>query len=92
MEQLLISSLAGVIGANLMLQRLRQFDIGIIGNVILGVIGGVLGGVSLARLGLIGVADGSMGTVTLISQITAGVAGGCSFNAIVGYLKVLIKR
>ena len=87
---LILQLVGGAGGGNLIAKLLKNFDLGPLGNTVIGLIGG-LGGGQLA--GLLG-ADIASGDITsmLLSLVGGGVGGGV-LTAIVGLIKnVLLKK
>jgi hypothetical protein len=90
MEQILINLIAGAIGGVGAGKSSPTFDLGMIGNIISGLIGGgVLGQIVNLLLPAITVAaqSGDLSVQGIISQVVAGGAGGAILTAIVGAIK-----
>jgi hypothetical protein len=90
---LIIQLIAGVAGGNMVGLALKQYDLGIIGNSIAGVIGG---GIGAQIIGLL--LDGGAGAgavvgpngydiTTLIAQVASGGVGGGALLILVGLMK-----
>jgi hypothetical protein len=88
---LIIQLIAGVAGGNVVGLVLKQYDLGIIGNSIAGLIGG---GIGAQIIGLL--LDGGAGAVvgpngydieTLIAQVASGGVGGGVLLVLVGLMK-----
>jgi hypothetical protein len=90
MEQILINLIAGAIGGVGAGKSSPTFDLGMIGNIISGLIGGgVLGQIVNLLLPAIMAAaqSGDLSVQGIISQVVAGGAGGAILTAIIGAIK-----
>ena len=90
MEQLLINLVAGAIGGISAGKSSPTFDLGMIGNIISGLVGGgVLGQiVTLALPSVVAAAQsGNLSVGGVVSQLVAGGAGGAILTAIIGAIK-----
>ena len=90
MEQLLINLVAGAIGGIGAGKSSPTFDLGMIGNIISGLVGGgVLGQiVTLALPSVVAAAQsGNLSVGGVVSQLVAGGAGGAILTAIIGAIK-----
>jgi hypothetical protein len=90
MEQILINLIAGAIGGVGTGKSSPTFDLGMIGNIISGLIGGgVLGQIVNLLLPAITAAaqSGDLSVQGIISQVVAGGAGGAILTAIIGAIK-----
>jgi hypothetical protein len=90
MEQILINLIAGAIGGVGAGKSSPTFDLGMIGNIISGLIGGgVLGQIVNLLLPAITAAaqSGDLSVQGIISQVVAGGAGGAILTAIIGAIK-----
>jgi hypothetical protein len=90
MEQILINLVAGALGGVGAAKASPTFDLGMIGNIITGVIGGgVLGQVVTLLLPSIMAAaqSGNLSVGGIVSQLIAGGAGGAILTAIIGAIK-----
>jgi hypothetical protein len=90
MEQILINLIAGAIGGVGTGKSSPTFDLGMIGNIISGLIGGgVLGQIVNLLLPAITAAaqSGDLSVQGIISQVVAGGAGGAILTAIIGSIK-----
>jgi hypothetical protein len=90
MEQILINLIAGAIGGVGTGKSSPTFDLGMIGNIISGLIGGgVLGEIVNLLLPAITAAaqSGDLSVQGIISQVVAGGAGGAILTAIIGAIK-----
>jgi len=90
MEQLLINLIAGALGGVGMGKTSPTFDLGMIGNIIAGLVGGgVLGQiVTLLMPAVVAAAQsGNLSVGGIISQAIAGGAGGAILTAIIGAIK-----
>jgi hypothetical protein len=88
---LIIQLIAGAAGGNVVGSLLKQFNLGVIGNSIAGVIGGGVGAQVIGSLlggGAAGAATaGGLDIGSIIGQIVAGGAGGGILTVIVGLVK-----
>ena len=90
MEQILINLIAGALGGVGAGKASPKFDLGMIGNIVSGLVGGgVLGQVVTALLPSIVAAaqSGNLSIGGIISQAIAGGAGGAILTAIIGAIK-----
>ena len=90
MEQILINLIAGAIGGVGTGKSSPTFDLGMIGNIVSGLIGGgVLGQIVNLLLPAITAAaqSGDLSVQGIISQVVAGGAGGAILTAIIGAIK-----
>lgn len=90
MEQILINLIAGALGGVGAGKASPQFDLGMIGNIISGLVGGgVLGQIVSLILPSVVVAaqTGNLSVGGIISQALAGGAGGAILTAIIGAMK-----
>lgn len=90
MEQLLINLVAGAIGGIGAGKSSPTFDLGMIGNIISGLVGGgVLGQiVTLALPSVVAAAQsGNLSVGGVVAQLVAGGAGGAILTAIIGAIK-----
>jgi len=91
MEQILINLVAGALGGVGVDKSSPTFDLGMIGNIISGLIGGggVLGQIVTLLLPAITAAaqSGDLSVEGIISQVIAGGAGGAILTAIIGAIK-----
>jgi hypothetical protein len=90
MEQILINLVAGALGGVGAAKASPTFDLGMIGNIITGLIGGgVLGQVVTLLLPSIMAAaqSGNLSVGGIVSQLIAGGAGGAILTAIIGAIK-----
>ena len=90
--KLLIQLISGAVGGNLAGAALKKFNLGPIGNSIVGILGGGLGGQLLAWFGMGGAwtpassADG-LNMTEIIASIAGGGVGGGVLLAIVGAIR-----
>ena len=90
MEQILINLIAGALGGVGAGKSSPTFDLGMIGNIISGLVGGgVMGQIVTALLPSIVAAaqSGNLSIGGIISQAIAGGAGGAILTAIIGAIK-----
>ncbi|MGC1349442.1 MAG: hypothetical protein WA858_06655 [Xanthobacteraceae bacterium] len=90
MEQILINLVTGALGGVATGKSSPTFDLGMIGNIIAGLVGGgVLGQIVTLLLPSV-VAAAQSGNLTvggIVSQVIAGGAGGAILTAIIGAIK-----
>ena len=90
MEQILINLVAGALGGVGAGKASPQFDLGMIGNIISGLVGGGALGqiVSLILPSVIAAAQtGNLSVGGIVSQALAGGAGGAILTTIIGAMK-----
>ena len=90
MEQILINLVTGALGGVGAGKASPTFDLGIVGNIIAGLVGGgVLGQIiTLAWPSVVAAAQsGNLSVGGIISQVIAGGAGGAILTAIIGAIK-----
>src|SRR6516164_1142349 len=90
MEQILINLIAGALGGVGVGKSSPNFDLGMIGNIISGLVGGgVLGQIVTLLLPSIVAAaqSGNLSIGGIVSQAIAGGAGGAILTAIIGAIK-----
>ena len=90
MEQILINLITGALGGVAVGKSSPTFDLGMIGNIVSGLIGGgLLGQIVTLLLPAITAAaqSGNLSVEGVISQAIAGGAGGAILTAIVGAIK-----
>ena len=90
MEQILINLITGALGGVAVGKSSPTFDLGMIGNIIAGLVGGgVLGQIVTLLLPSIVAAAGSgnLSVGGVVSQAIAGGAGGAILTAIIGAIK-----
>jgi hypothetical protein len=88
---LIIQLISGGVGGNIAGSLLKQFDLGVVGNTIAGVIGGGVGaqiiGQFLGGGGAAAAGAGGLDIGSIIGQIISGGAGGGVLMVIVGLIK-----
>jgi hypothetical protein len=90
MEQLLINLIAGALGGVGAGKSSPTFDLGMVGNIISGLVGGgVLGQIVTLLLPWIVAAaqSGNLSISGIVSQAVAGGAGGAILTALIGAIK-----
>ena len=90
MEQILINLVAGALGGVGAGKASPQFDLGMIGNIVSGLVGGGILGqiVTLILPSVVAAAQtGNLSPGGIISQAIAGGAGGAILTAIIGAIK-----
>lgn len=82
---LIIQLVAGIAGGNAAAIALREYNLGLVGNTIVGAFGGVAGGQLLQILmPAISGADGGLDVSAILSHIVAGAIAGAACTFIVG--------
>ena len=86
---LIIQLISGAAGGNIAGAILKQFNLGPVGNSIVGILGGGLGGQILAMLGAggSGAAASGLDIGAIVSGIAGGGVGGGVLLAIVGLIR-----
>ena len=90
MEQILINLITGALGGVAAGKASPTFDLGMVGNIISGLVGGgVLGQIVPLLLPAVAAAaqSGNFSIGGIISQVIAGGAGGAILTAIIGAIK-----
>ena len=90
MEQLIINLITGALGGVAVGKSSPTFDLGMVGNIIAGLVGGGLLGqiVTLLMPAVMAAAQsGNLSVSGIVSQAIAGGAGGAILTAIIGALK-----
>lgn len=90
MEQVLINLITGALGGVAMGKASPTFDLGMLGNIISGLVGGgMLGQIVTLLLPSVvaAVQSGNFSIGGIISQVIAGGAGGAILTAIIGAIK-----
>jgi uncharacterized membrane protein YeaQ/YmgE (transglycosylase-associated protein family) len=90
MEQVLINLISGALGGVAAGKSSPTFDLGMVGNVISGLVGGGLVGqiVTLLLPSVMAAAQsGNFSVSGVVSQVVAGGAGGAILTAIIGAVK-----
>jgi hypothetical protein len=90
MEQILINLIAGTVGGVGAGKASPTFDLGMIGNIVSGLVGGgVLGQVvTLLMPSVVAAAQaGNLSVAGIVSQAVAGGAGGAILTALIGAIK-----
>jgi hypothetical protein len=90
MEQILINAIAGALGGVGAGKASPTFDLGMVGNIISGLVGGGLLGQIVTLLlptVLAAAQSGNLSVSGIISQAVAGGAGGALLTAIIGAIK-----
>ena len=90
--ELIIGMLSGAVGGNLAGGVLKKFNLGLLGNSIVGILGGGLGGQLLSMVGAGGMAGGGMDVAGIIGQIASGGVGGGALLAIIGVIRQALGK
>ena len=86
----IIQLISGAAGGNIAGSLLKQFDLGPVGNSIVGILGGGLGGQLLGMLGAGGAgatATSGLDIGSIVSSIAGGGVGGGVLMAVVGAIR-----
>jgi hypothetical protein len=78
---LLIQIVSGIVGGNVLANAMSRYDLGRVGNIVVGALGGLAGGQVLG--GILGNPGGSLDLGSLLTQIIGGGAGGAILTAMV---------
>jgi len=94
MLNLIIQLLSGAVGGNLAGNLLKKYDLGTLGNSIVGIIGGGLGGQLLGMLTGTGAAaaTGGLDLGAIISSIAGGGVGGGILMAVIGIIRTAMTK
>jgi hypothetical protein len=84
---LIIQLVSGAAGGNIAGNLLKQYDLGVLGNSIAGIVGGGVGGQLLTMLLGSGAAAGNMDVGSIVAQIAGGGVGGGILMAIIGIIR-----
>jgi len=90
MEQILINLITGALGGVAMGKASPTFDLGMLGNIISGLVGGGMLGqiVTLLLPSVVAAAQaGNLSVSGIVTQVIAGGAGGAILTAIIGAIK-----
>ena len=91
MLALIIQLLSGAVGGNLAGNLLKKYDLGTLGNSIVGILGGGLGGQLLGMLtGTAGATGLDLGSI--ISSIAGGGVGGGILMAVIGMIRTAMTK
>lgn len=96
LTSLIIQLISGAAGGNIAGAILKKYDLGPIGNSIVGIIGGGLGGQLLGLLGVggasAGAAAGGLDIGSIVSSVAGGGVGGGVLMAIVGVIRQSMSK
>ena len=93
MLALIIQLLSGAVGGNIAGNLLKKYDLGTLGNSIVGILGGGLGGQLLGMLTGGGAgAAGGMDLGSIISSIAGGGVGGGILMAVIGMIRTAMTK
>lgn len=96
LTSLIIQLISGAAGGNIAGAVLKKYDLGPIGNSIVGIIGGGLGGQLLGLLGVggagAGAAAGGLDIGSIVSSVAGGGVGGGVLMAIVGLIRQSMSK
>jgi len=89
---LIIQLASGAVGGNIAGAVLKQYNLGTLGNSIVGILGGGLGGQILGAIGLGGGGSGTLDIASIVSSIAGGGVGGGVLMVIVGLIRQVMKK
>jgi len=93
---LIIQLISGAVGGNIAGAILKKYDLGPLGNSIVGIIGGGLGGQLLSMLGAGGAggaaAAGGLDIGSIVSSVAGGGVGGAILMVIIGIIKQAMAK
>jgi hypothetical protein len=96
MLNLIIQLLSGAVGGNVAGNLLKKYDLGTVGNSIVGILGGGLGGQILAMLtgsgGLGSAPAGGLDIGSILASVAGGGVGGGVLMAIIGAVKTAMAK
>lgn len=92
MLPLIIQLVSGAVGGNVAGGILKNFNLGTVGNSVVGIVGGGIGGQILSAVLGTGAAGGGMDVGSIISQIAGGGVGGAVLLAIVGFVRQAMAK
>ena len=92
MLAIIIQLLSGAVGGNLAGNLLKKYDLGTLGNSIVGILGGGLGGQLLGMLTGAAGGTGGMDLGSIISSIAGGGVGGGVLMAIIGMIRTAMTK
>jgi hypothetical protein len=89
---LILQLVAGAIGGNAAGSALKDFNLGTLGNTIVGAVGGAGGGQILQGLipPLAGVAGSGLDVGSVVGQLAGGGASGAILTVVVGAVKIMM--
>ena len=90
---LIIQLICGAAGGNIAGALLNKYNLGTLGNSIVGILGGGLGGQLLGMLGAGGAAaGGGLDIGSIVSNVAGGGVGGAVLIIIVGLIRQMMKK
>jgi hypothetical protein len=92
MVALIIQLLSGAVGGNLAGNLLKKYDLGTLGNSIVGILGGGLGGQLLGMLTGAGAASGSLDIGSILASVAGGGVGGGVLMTIIGMIRSAMTK
>jgi hypothetical protein len=94
MLNLIVQLLSGAVGGNLAGNLLKKYDLGTLGNSIVGILGGGLGGQLLGMLTGAGAAGAAAGPDlgSIIASVASGGVGGGVLMAIIGMIRSAMAK
>jgi hypothetical protein len=92
MLNLIIQLLSGAVGGNIAGNLLKKYDLGTLGNSIVGILGGGLGGQLLGMLTGAGAAAAGPDLGSIIASVASGGVGGGALMAIIGMIRSAMAK
>ena len=92
MLSLIIQLLSGAVGGNLAGNLLKKYDLGTLGNSIVGILGGGLGGQLLGMLTGAGAPSGGLDIGSILASVAGGGVGGGVLMAIIGMIRSAMTK
>jgi hypothetical protein len=91
---LIVQLISGAAGGNIAGALLKQFDLGPVGNSLVGILGGGLGGQILGMLGAGVAAPAASGLdiSSIVSSVAGGGVGGGALMIIVGLIRQMMAK
>jgi uncharacterized membrane protein YeaQ/YmgE (transglycosylase-associated protein family) len=90
---LIIHFICGCLGGNISGRLFKNYDLGVFGNSITGILGGYIAGQTLIALGAFsGAPDGSLDLASIIGNIASSGMGGGVLMAIIGWINSLLTK
>ena len=90
--ELIISLICGALGGNGAGKLMKSFDLGVLWNSVVGILGGGLGAQLLSSLGVLSNSGDAMSVEGIIKNVVSSGVGGGILLAIVGFIKKLITK
>ncbi|RMH63373.1 MAG: hypothetical protein D6677_07310 [Calditrichaeota bacterium] len=91
--ELIIQLISGAIGGNVAGKSMPNFDLGMILNSVVGILGGGLGGQILGMLGMaMGGDSSSLDIAGLAANVAGSGIGGAVLLAVIGFIKKAVSK